>query len=124
MTRSHFLIIGHALHKVDGDKLLSYAPYVREMNLWLKFAGQVTVVAPLSEDNVNALDLSYEHENITLTRIPSVNLINIKGILHSLIVLPAIFYIIFREMGKATHIHLRCPGNIGLIGCFVQIFFP
>ena len=24
----------------------------------------------------------------------------------------------------ADHIHLRCPGNIGLIGCFVQILFP
>jgi glycosyltransferase involved in cell wall biosynthesis len=27
-------------------------------------------------------------------------------------------------MKKADHIHLRCPGNIGLLGCFVQIFFP
>jgi glycosyltransferase involved in cell wall biosynthesis len=27
-------------------------------------------------------------------------------------------------MKKADHIHLRCPGNIGLIGCFVQILFP
>jgi hypothetical protein len=25
-------------------------------------------------------------------------------------------------MQKADHIHLRCPGNIGLLGC-VQIFF-
>ena len=24
----------------------------------------------------------------------------------------------------ADHIHLRCPGNIGLLGCLVQIFFP
>jgi len=27
-------------------------------------------------------------------------------------------------MKRADHIHLRCPGNIGLLGCFVQIFFP
>jgi len=24
----------------------------------------------------------------------------------------------------ADHIHLRCPGNIGLLGCFVQMLFP
>ena len=27
-------------------------------------------------------------------------------------------------MKRADHIHLRCPGNIGLLGCFVQILFP
>jgi glycosyltransferase involved in cell wall biosynthesis len=27
-------------------------------------------------------------------------------------------------MKNADHIHLRCPGNMGLIGCIVQILFP
>jgi glycosyltransferase involved in cell wall biosynthesis len=27
-------------------------------------------------------------------------------------------------MRKADHIHLRCPGTIGLVGCCLQIFFP
>lgn len=27
-------------------------------------------------------------------------------------------------MKNADHIHLRCPGNIGLLGCLVQILFP
>jgi len=27
-------------------------------------------------------------------------------------------------MQGADHIHLRCPGNVGLLGCLVQIFFP
>jgi glycosyltransferase involved in cell wall biosynthesis len=27
-------------------------------------------------------------------------------------------------MRKSDHIHLRCPGNMGLLGCFVQILFP
>jgi glycosyltransferase involved in cell wall biosynthesis len=27
-------------------------------------------------------------------------------------------------MKQADHIHLRCPGNMGLLGCLVQIFFP
>jgi len=32
--------------------------------------------------------------------------------------------IIFKAMYQADHIHLRCPGNIGLLGCVVQILFP
>jgi glycosyltransferase involved in cell wall biosynthesis len=27
-------------------------------------------------------------------------------------------------MAKADHIHIRCPGNVGLIACVAQIFFP
>jgi len=34
------------------------------------------------------------------------------------------FYQLFRAMIWADHIHLRCPGNIGLMGCIVQLFFP
>ena len=31
---------------------------------------------------------------------------------------------LFKACYKADHIHLRCPGNIGLLGCCVQILFP
>jgi glycosyltransferase involved in cell wall biosynthesis len=27
-------------------------------------------------------------------------------------------------MYKSDHIHLRCPGNMGLAGCILQVFFP
>ena len=27
-------------------------------------------------------------------------------------------------MTRADHIHIRCPGNIGLIACIAQVFFP
>jgi len=27
-------------------------------------------------------------------------------------------------MKSANHIHLRCPGNIGLLACLIQILFP
>src|SRR5690606_25435867 len=42
----------------------------------------------------------------------------------SLFKLPVILFKIFKACQKTDHIHLRCPGNIGLLGCLVQIFFP
>ena len=38
--------------------------------------------------------------------------------------MPFLCYTIFKAMKKADHIHLRCPGNMGLIGSLIQIFFP
>ncbi len=52
------------------------------------------------------------------------NLHPLKNCILSLIKIPIIIITIFKSCKKADHIHLRCPGNIGLLGCFVQIFFP
>ena len=42
----------------------------------------------------------------------------------SIISLPGLFFKIFVVMKRSNHIHLRCPGNMGLLGALVQIFFP
>lgn len=119
-----FLIISHALHKTKDDAIFSYAPYVREMNIWLKYVNVVEVVSPLVSDSASKIDLAYQHKNLKLTQIPPIEFSSVGKILRSLFKLPVIFYRIFKACQKADHIHLRCPGNIGLIGCIVQIFFP
>jgi glycosyltransferase involved in cell wall biosynthesis len=119
-----FLIISHALHKTKDDAIFSYAPYVREMTIWLKYVDAVEVVAPIVSEGVSKIDLAYQHKNLKLTQIPSIEFTSVGKILSSLIKLPFIFYRIVKACKKADHIHLRCPGNIGLLGCFVQIMFP
>ena len=121
----NFLIITHVLHAQKASEYLAYAPYVKEMNLWLKYVDKVTIVAPLLEDKeIRPIDIAYEHDNIDFKSIPAFNLLSIKSSLQTLLVLPIIFFKIIGAMRKADHIHLRCPGNIGLIGCIAQIFFP
>jgi glycosyltransferase involved in cell wall biosynthesis len=119
-----FLIISHALHKKSGVTVLSYAPYVREMNVWLKHVDEVEVIAPLVPDAISEIDMSYEHPNLVLKEIPSIAFTSILKSISSLIKIPKIFFLIFKACKKADHIHLRCPGNMGLLGCLVQICFP
>ncbi len=38
--------------------------------------------------------------------------------------MPWILWRMTWAMFRANHIHLRCPGNLGLLGCLVQILFP
>lgn len=121
----NFVIISHVLHKKQDEKLFAYAPYVQEMNLWLKHIDTVTIVAPLvGAENLSPIDISYQHDNIDINPIPQIQFTSIKTVITSLFKLPIILFIIFKTCRKADHIHLRCPGNIGLLGCFVQIFFP
>ncbi len=120
----NFLIISHALHKTEDTDVFSYAPYVREMNLWLKHVDEVEVVAPLVNNAMSSLDLAYQHHKLQLTEVPSIEFTSIKNAIVSVVKLPIILFKIFKACKKADHIHLRCPGNIGLLGCIVQICFP
>ncbi len=107
--------------------LWAYSPYVNEMNLWLQQIDVLRVVAPESKntfvESENILQ-SYQHDNFVLEKIPSIDFLNFKNTLTSLCQLPIILYKIFSVCLWADHIHLRCPGNIGLLGCLVQILFP
>ena len=119
-----FLIISHVEHKLIGNRISAYAPYVREMNIWFKHVDEVTVLAPLGTEQISAIDLEYKHQNLSFNAIPSIQFTGFKHALKSIIKIPRIFIVIFSACRKTDHIHLRCPGNIGLIGCLVQVFFP
>ncbi|WP_246236276.1 glycosyltransferase [Flavobacterium ajazii] len=107
-----------------ANQYFGYAPYVREMNIWLKHIDEVIIVAPLSSNDITSIDLDYLHPKIDFRKVPNFNFTSIKNGLISVLKLPIIFWKIFWAMNNADHIHLRCPGNVGLIGCLVQIFFP
>ena len=119
-----FLIISHTSHFKVGNELYAYAPYVREMNLWLKYVDKVNIVAPLSIDFDKNINLAYQHQDITVSEVPAFSLIGFKEQLSTLLKLPKISGTIYKAMQKADYIHLRCPGNMGLLGCIVQILFP
>ncbi len=119
-----FLIVTHVPHILEQDKYFAYAPYVREMNIWIKNTDKVLLVAPLINAKKTAIDIHYEHPNIEFVSIASFDILGIKAVFQTLYEIPKISWTIFKAMQKADHIHVRCPGNIGLLGCFVQILFP
>ncbi len=119
-----FTIITYIEHKEQENYFYSYAPYVREMNLWLKHVDEVEIVAPLFHKPLKSAELAYAHKKLLFTEIPAINLLSIKSAFKAFLYLPKLFLKIFRAMKRSDHIHLRCPGNIGLIACIVQVFFP
>lgn len=119
----NFLIITHVRHKLKEGQYFGYGPYVKEINIWNAHVDTVEVVGHRIDEEVTAIDLPYQ-ANVTFTEIPQISLTSIKAILRSFLYSPFIFFRIIGAIRRADHIHLRCPGNIGLIGCIAQIFFP
>lgn len=113
------------IHVYQNGDYFGYGPYVKEMNLWAKHIDELWVLAPLQRHgSPDPIDLSYIHPRIKFIEVPSFQITSASHILSafwaSLVVLiKGIFY-----SAQADHLHLRCPGNMGLLACFIQIFFP
>lgn len=119
-----FLIVSHTTHIIKTNKVFAYAPYVREMNLWLKYVDKVNIIAPAINAGDENIILAYKHQKMDFTEVPAFSLLGFKAKLSTLSKLPGILNILYTKMKQADHIHLRCPGNMGLLGCLVQILFP
>jgi glycosyltransferase involved in cell wall biosynthesis len=119
-----FAIITHVPHILVQNQYFAYAPYIREMNVWAKYVDKLLIVAPISESKKTPIDVNYEHKNVDFIAIESFDVLSLKAIVKAIIRIPKISWQIFSAMQKADHIHLRCPGNIGLLGSMVQILFP
>jgi glycosyltransferase involved in cell wall biosynthesis len=120
----NFVIITHVPHILEQNQYFAYAPYVREMNIWTKQLDKVIIVAPESKSRKTAIDIHYEHENIDFVAVTRFDVLDLKSIFSTVFKIPGICWRIYSAMQKADHIHLRCPGNIGLLASLVQILFP
>ena len=119
-----FGIITHAVHKIKSGQIYAYEPYVREMNLWAKYVDEIIILAPVSNDEVENIEIAYQHANIKMIEIPNFDITSINNLFRSLLIMPKVCWQIYRVMKQSSHIHLRCPGNVGLLGCLIQIYFP
>ena len=120
-----FCIITHTPHTLYENKVYAYGPYIKEMNLWVKYVDKVIIVAPCKENSeVSPILLPYEHPNIEIRKIPAISLTTFSEVVKAIFNTPVIKLKIFLAMLKSNHIHLRCPGNIGLYGAGIQMFFP
>ena len=118
-----FGIFTHAGHFLDKGKLYSYAPYVREINIWIKNFQNIVVVAPENLSFDNKIELPYNHSSIRFQKLPYIHLKN-QGSLNSLMKSAKVFLECLKIMKSCDHIHIRCPGNIGLIALIASIFHP
>ena len=119
-----FLIITHVEHKLINGQYFAYSPYVKEMNLWLQYVSEVIVVAPFSNSKtIDPIELAYDHRSLEFITVPAFDLMSWNSRLNTLFRIPGIFLTVIQQMRKADHIHLRCPGNMGLIACVAQFFF-
>jgi len=102
----------------------AYSPYVKELAIWAKNADETAFLCPVWENDRGLLISKIPFPISKMFIAKEFNLLSIPNFFSALKYSFRNFYIIFQAMAWADHIHLRCPGNIGLMGCILQVFFP
>lgn len=120
-----FFIITQVKHTYYNGVYYAFAPYVKEMNLWLKYVDKVIILAPISIGNKpSAIEMPYKHAAIEFIPVHGFNLTQFSDIVKSVFIVPFVFIKILKAIYNSDHIHLRCPGNMGLLGSIAQIVYP
>lgn len=119
-----FTIVSHVPHIVVYNQYYAYAPYVREMNLWIQFVEELIIVAPIITSEVTPIHECYQHSNVKFVALKSFDFLSLKSSFKAIPILFQNMNLISKAFKTSDHIHLRCPGNIGMLGAIVQVFFP
>ena len=104
---------------------------MREVNLWADAFSKVTVLSPSFNETGNSrvfenkkkILAAYNHKNLNHKVASTLHFKSVRLGLKSISNTPKTLVKIYRGCSTADHIHLRCPGNIGLLGLFGSNIF-
>ena len=122
--RVHTLaIVSHVVHYQYADQIFAYGPYSREIDIWADLFPQVVVAAPVRYDAPPADCLPFTRRNISVA--PQIeaggDALGAKVALAA--ALPVLVWGLARALSEADAIHVRCPGNLGLLGVLLAPMF-
>lgn len=109
-------VVSHVMHYRTDTGLHAYEPYAREIEIWAELFERVIIAAPCRPQQPPAECKILKRNNITLHRLPENGGDTFIAKLRQIYLLPSIIRGIFNAMSGADAVHVRCPGNIGLLG--------
>lgn len=106
------------------DKWYAYSPYINEIKIWSDYVDEVQFCAPILKTGEGLLISEVPFNILLPIELIEFNIKSVPAVMSSFYSVFVNLKIIYKAMKDVDHVHLRCPGNIGLLGCFVQILFP
>jgi glycosyltransferase involved in cell wall biosynthesis len=117
------LTVTHVTHYRHEGKLFGYAPYVREMDALADLFCELSIAAPCRDEPPPDDCCAFTRTNITLRRQPETGGKTWIAKLRQAALVPQHIWMLSRAMWNADAIHVRCPGNLGLLGILLAPIF-
>lgn len=117
------LIISHVLHYQYQGKLYAYGPYAREIELWADLFSEVVIASPLHKEAPPGDCVPFNNKNISIIPQPERGGDGLRDKIWQIISLPYMVFSLCKAMSHTDAIHVRCPGNLGLLGVLLAPLF-
>lgn len=111
------------VHYRHEGRLHAYGPYAREIDLWTEMFSSVTIAAPLRNECPPGDCRPLSGVNVSLTPLPEAGGQRIRDKAILALSIPSLLWSLIKAMLRADAIHVRCPGNVGLLGTIVAPCF-
>jgi glycosyltransferase involved in cell wall biosynthesis len=117
------LITSHVIHYLQNGRLYAYGPYAREIDLWADLFSEIEVASPCRNQAPPGDCLPFERGNIRILPQKEAGGKTLAAKVGLITSVPSMAFGIMRAMRRADAIHVRCPGNLGLIGAVLAPLF-
>jgi glycosyltransferase involved in cell wall biosynthesis len=110
------LIVSHVIHYQHNGCLYAYGPYAREIDIWADLFPEVRIAAPCRWEPPPGDALAFTRDNITIVPQLETGGTTLAAKMRQIALLPRLVRDLWKAMGEVDAIHVRCPGNLGLLG--------
>jgi glycosyltransferase involved in cell wall biosynthesis len=117
------LIVSHVKHYRHAGRLYALAPYVREINVWAELFPQLVIASPFAEGPPPGDAEAFASPNITVLPQRELGGNTWAAKFRQLLMLPLMIWDLCRALRQCEAVHVRCPGNLGLLGVFLAPLF-
>jgi glycosyltransferase involved in cell wall biosynthesis len=120
---NRLVIVSHVIVFRHEGRLYAYAPYARELNIWADLFPEVIIASPYREGPPSPDTEVLARDNITMAPQRESGGERLWQKIMQVILLPVLLWDLARAVRSGDAVHVRCPGNIGLLGVIVAPLF-
>lgn len=117
------LVVSHVLHYRHEGKLYAYGPYAREIDIWAELFPELVIAAPCRNEKPPGDWIAFTRPNISIAPQREAGGDDWRAKAKQVLILPFLVRDLSRAMRSADAIHVRCPGNLGLLGVLLAPLF-
>ena len=117
------VVVSHVVHYRSNGNLYAYAPYAREIEIWADMFDELLIAAPCREELPPGDCAPFQVRNLRVIPQRELGGETLASKIKLICALPLMIWDLCAAMRQGDAIHVRCPGNLGLLGTLLGPLF-